>query len=252
MSIVLSNVSFAYPTFEPVLRGLDLSISSGESVLLVGQNGAGKSTVLKLLNGILKPTEGTVLINSLDTVQTPTATLASHIAVTFQNPADQIFASTVRDEVRFGPKTLRRPDFERLTDSALGLFHLQQFGSRHPYDLPVALRKLVTLASAVATDALILAFDEPSASLGQTERAILQSAFDTLRRQKKTLLVVSHDFDLFLSETTKLVTLGNSRILHVGAPTDIVMDPQVAAQARVKLSTPLRLQRIVSASGLES
>ncbi len=247
MSISISNVSFAYSTSQPVLRSLDLSISDGECVLLIGQNGAGKSTLLKLLNGILKPTEGTVTVNSRDTAHTPTAGLAAHIAVTFQNPADQIFASSVRAEVRFGPKTLGRPDHERLTDFALGLFHLRECADRHPYDLPLAQRKLVTLASAVATDAPILAFDEPSASLGQTERPILRAAFDTVRRHNRTLLVVSHDFDLFLAQTTKLVALGDSRFIHVATASDLVDDPRIAAQSRVQRSIPLRLQKIVTA-----
>ncbi len=153
MSIRLDNMSFGYSEKALTLQDLNLTIERGEFVLMVGPNGAGKSTILRLLNGILKPGSGTVTIHGLDTRLTPTPVLASHIAVTFQNPADQLFAATVRNEILFGPRVLRRENPARLADQSIELLGLRKFAAKHPYELSPAHLKRRTGALAVATDA---------------------------------------------------------------------------------------------------
>lgn len=242
MSIAFDNVSFSYSSDQRVLRDVNLSIADGEFVLIVGQNGAGKSTLLKLLNGILKPSTGTVTVNSMNTNRTRTADLAAHVAVTFQNPADQIFATNVRDEIRFGPKTLRRANPERLTDDCIDLFEFGFCADKHPYDLSPAMRKLLTIASAVATATPILAFDEPTASLSQLERLIFLRVMAKLRSENHTLLIVSHDLDFFIHETTRLVVLNEGKIIHIGSPVDLNNNRQLAKSAGLKVPLALRLQ----------
>jgi energy-coupling factor transporter ATP-binding protein EcfA2 len=248
MSIRVNNMSFRYSEEALTLDGLNLTIEQGEFVLMAGPNGAGKSTILKLLNGILKPGSGTITIDNLDTRVTPTAALASLIAVTFQNPADQIFAATVRNEILFGPKILRRPNPARLADKSIELFCLGEYASNHPYDLSPAHRKLLTVASAVATDTPILAFDEPTASLSQPERLILLNALNELKREKRTLLIVSHDFDFFIPEAARLALLNAGRIIHIGSPHDLVSKPQLAKAAGMDIPLSFRIQRIAEAS----
>jgi energy-coupling factor transport system ATP-binding protein len=247
MSIRLTNLEFGYSEETPVLHGINLDVAEGEFVLLVGPNGTGKSTLLKLLNGILKPGSGTVSIDGLDTRTTAIPELAAHIAVTFQNPSDQIFAATIREEILFGPKTLRRSNPEQLADESMELFQLSTYALKHPYDLSSAHRKLLTIASAAATDAPILAFDEPTASLSQPERSILLRAMYELKRRKRTLLIVSHDLDFFVPEATMLVVLNEGSIRHVGKPYDIVNSPRVARSAGMNIPLPLRIQRIAAA-----
>jgi energy-coupling factor transporter ATP-binding protein EcfA2 len=247
MSIRLSNMSFRYSEEALTLDGLNLTIEQGDFVLMAGPNGAGKSTILKLLNGILKPGSGTITIDTLDTRVTPTAALASLIAVTFQNPVDQIFAATVRNEIMFGPKLLRRANPAKLTDKCIELFGLEQYASNHPYDLSPAHRKLLTVASAVATDTPILAFDEPTTSLSQPERLILLNALNELKREKRTLLIVSHDLDFFIPEATRLALLNDGRIIHIGSPHDLVSKPQLAKSAGLDIPLSFRIQRIAEA-----
>jgi energy-coupling factor transport system ATP-binding protein len=242
MSLILENLTFGYSTDQPVLHNLSLSMADGEFVLLMGQNGAGKSTLLKLLNGILKPTAGWVTVNGLDTRQVPTHALASHIAVTFQNPADQIFASTVAAEIAYGAKTLRRQSPAQLAESAARLLGLEQNLSRHPYDLSLAHRKLLTVASAVAMDSPILAFDEPSASLSQPERLVLLRALESLRQSGKTLLIVSHDLDLFIPVMSRIVVLAGGTILHDGRSEDFLREPRLARSVALTVPLVLRLQ----------
>lgn len=249
MSIRLNDVNFGYSREGMTLHGVTLTVEPGDFVLLIGPNGAGKSTLLKLLNGILKPASGIVSVDDLDTRTTTIPVLASHIAVTFQNPEDQIFASTIRDEILFGPTILRRPNPTRLANEAIELFQFGNVSARHPYDLSSAHRKLLTLASAVATDSPILAFDEPTASLSQPERNILLQALRELKRRKRTLLMVSHDLQFFVAEASKLMVLNEGTIHHEGKPYDLVNNPRLAKLAGMRIPLSLRIQTIADAGG---
>ncbi|MBI4418495.1 MAG: ABC transporter ATP-binding protein, partial [Ignavibacteriales bacterium] len=181
----------------------------------IGPNGAGKSTLLRLLNGLLKPSAGAVTVEGLDTRDVPTARLAAKIAVTFQHPADQIFSSTVLGEVRYGPRNLGRSDPDGNARRALELFDLDQYSSAHPYDLPPSLRRLLTIASAVAMGSPFLAFDEPSVHLTQPERMVFLRVLRQLGSEGRTFIIVSHDLEYFLPICTKVVVMegGTARVL---------------------------------------
>lgn len=205
MSIVLESVQFGYGGADPVLRGAHCEIGEGEFVLITGRNGAGKSTMLRLFNGLLRPVSGRVLVNGVDTRTTTTAALAAHIAVTFQHPSDQLFASTVFGEARYGPRNLGRPDPDADARHALELFGLAPFSALHPYDLHPAHRRLLTIASAAAMGSPFLAFDEPSVHLSQPERRIALRALKELKSENRTMIVVSHDERFFRPLSTSVL-----------------------------------------------
>ena len=244
MILHLDTVSFGYTKDRLVLYDVSLSVDQGEFLVITGPNGAGKSTILKLFNGILKPTSGTVTVDALDTQTTTTSTLASHIAVTFQNPSDQIFSSSVRGEIAFGPNILGRPNADELVDRSMDLLGLKPYESKHPYDLSAAHRRLLTIASAVATDAPILAFDEPTTSLSQPERLILMQAFKALAEKERTLIVVSHDLEFFVPIMTRLIALKHGNIVHTGAPQDLLNIPSLADRAGITIPLSLRIQQM--------
>ena len=245
MKITLDNVGFSYPSGAAVLNGLSLEILAGEFVLVVGRNGAGKSTLLKLLNGILRPTSGSVTVAGHPTGSTPTATLAHHACVTFQNPADQIFAPTVFDEVAFAPRNLKHPNLQSLVGEALALCHLEPFKDHHPYDLPLAQRKLLTVASALASGAPFLAFDEPSAGLSQIEHHALEGIVKTLTARGVGFMVVSHDLSLFFRYATRVVVLEGGRCTFSGGVSELMQHEGVLRRAGLRLPVPLRIGRML-------
>lgn len=239
----LENVSYSYAGGTTALRDISFTAGAEDLVLIVGHNGAGKSTLLKLLNGILKPTKGTITVNGLITHEHPTSRLAAEIAVTFQNPADQIFASTVREEVAFGAKNLRRTQRWETIEHAMTLFGLREIQALHPYDLPLSQRKLLTLASAVAMGSPILAFDEPSAGLSLPERLMLTQALQTLVRNDRLLLVISHDLDLFLPLATRVLAFHHGRLLFDGTPRSFLEDSRIVRASELRLPLLMRLRK---------
>jgi energy-coupling factor transporter ATP-binding protein EcfA2 len=244
MSIEFQNVSFHYHDDHAVLTNLSFVVEPGAFLLVIGQNGVGKSTLLKLINGILKPTSGQVIVGGLDTAIHPTSLLAGEVCVTFQNPSDQIFAPSVRQEVMFAPRNLRRTNVEDLVSNALTLCSLDSVSSHHPYDLPAPQRRLLTVASAISSGSPFLAFDEPSAGLSQIERVVLERLLTELKRARRGFVVVSHDLGLFLRYASQVLVLSGGRNIFFGKPEELLEREGFLRKAGLKLPLPLRLRRM--------
>jgi energy-coupling factor transporter ATP-binding protein EcfA2 len=246
MNIEFKNVSFHYQDDHEVLDRLSFVVEPGAFLLVIGQNGVGKSTLLKLMNGILKPTSGQAFIGELDTALHATSRLAAEICVTFQNPADQIFAPSVHQEVAFAPRNLKRPNVDELVSQALSLCSLDSVSSHHPYDLPAPQRRLLTIASAIASGAPFLAFDEPSAGLSQIERNVLERLLEKLKRDGRGFIVVSHDLALFLRYASHVLVLSEGRNIFFGNPEVLLEREGYLRKAGLKLPLPLRLKRMAA------
>ena len=149
MKIEIKELHHTYPAGVKAIRDVSLTIEPGERVGIVGQNGAGKTTLVKHLNGLLQPTEGTVLIGGWNTKEHAVAELASRVGYVFQNPDEQLFTKNVHDEVSFGPKNLGFPleKVEELVNDALTLTELTKEKDTNPYDLSPTWRKMVAIAS---------------------------------------------------------------------------------------------------------
>ena len=120
--IEFKDVSFQYPNGFSAVENVSFEINEGEAIAIIGQNGAGKTTTVKMINGILKPTHGTVLIDGMDTKDYTTAQLSKIAGYVFQNPDDQIFHNNVEDEIRFGPKNV---DYQNKCRKIRIIFHFQ-------------------------------------------------------------------------------------------------------------------------------
>ncbi|MEK6572576.1 MAG: ABC transporter ATP-binding protein [Bacteroidota bacterium] len=255
MRIRITNLHHVYGGAVEALRGINLSIQDGEAVLLLGHNGAGKSTLVKHLNGILKPTSGDVFIGETNTKSHEVSDLAHYVALSFQNPDDQIFSSTVLDEVTFGPRNLAKQNFAELADEALHLLGLADIAASHPYDLHPSKRKMLTIASAIAMDTPIVAFDEPTAGFDMRQRGILGQALERLKERKKTVLLVSHDIDYSLEFCDSIVLMDRGRVTFHGNKLDFADRPDARELLRNSgLSLPIlwRMSRAIGMKGAPS
>lgn len=213
-SVVVENVSFAYPGGAEAVRDLSLEISSGESVALVGANGSGKTTLAKHFIGLLRPNVGRVLLDGAETRDIPIQTLAQTIGFAFQDPGDQLFERTVEREVSFGPRQLGNEPAATaaLVDAALAMTDLTAERLTNPYDLDRSIRKLVTLAGVLAMDPGLLVLDEPTT--GQDPEAVerVGRIVEAMQHAGRTILAVTHDLAFAERWFDRIVVMDSGRV----------------------------------------
>jgi energy-coupling factor transport system ATP-binding protein len=236
MRLEVLEACFRYPTGVLALDTISLSVGSGEAVALIGENGAGKTTLAKLLNGLLRPTGGSVRVGDLDTRQHTPARLSRFVAFVFQNPDDQLFARTVRDEVGFGPRNQKigKAEAQARVEQALQDVGLAAAAEQHPYDLTAPERKRVALAAALAMQAPVLILDEPTIGQDADGVARLGALVDRLHAEGRTLIAITHDLDFCLEHFERVVVLAGGRILADGAATDVLRRADLLRQAQVE------------------
>jgi energy-coupling factor transport system ATP-binding protein len=206
--ISVEDVWFSYDTEVMALQGVSLKIGKGETIALIGQNGGGKTTLAKHFNGLLKPTKGRVMVNNVDTKSTSVNKLAFIVGYVFQNPAHQIFSSTVRDEVSFGPRNARLSEEEiaRRTAEAIEKVGLNGFEDTHPYDLDYGKQKLLTVASIISMRPEVYCLDEPTTGQDHRGRWKVAELIRKLNESGATVIVITHDMR-FVAEVVKRVIL---------------------------------------------
>jgi len=232
--ITFDAVRFAYPALEtPALDGVSLEIARASVVGISGQNGSGKTTLVKLVNGLLRPDAGRVTVDGLDAARARVRELAAHAALAFQNPTHQLFASTVADELAFGPRNLGVEEDEVLARVSLAASRLGLSGvlDRHPYRLGAAGRKLVSVASVLTMQTPVVVLDEPTT--GQDHRTVrtLAELICELRGAGVTVLVVAHDMAFHAEVADRLVVLDRGRVIAEGAPRTVFADGALMARA---------------------
>jgi energy-coupling factor transport system ATP-binding protein len=220
LPLEFDGVSFTYPDGTRALDGVSLRIGPGERLALSGQNASGKSTLVRHLVGLLRPTHGRVLVDGVDAAKLHVAELALRVGLAFQDPDRQIFAGHVRAEVAFGARNLgaRGADLERAVDDALRAVGLDAEGGTNPYDLGHSRRKLLTVASVLAMRTPVVILDEPTT--GQDARGIarVQAIVTALAAEGRTVIAVSHDMRFVAQTFERVVVLHAGRIILDGTP----------------------------------
>jgi energy-coupling factor transport system ATP-binding protein len=234
--VELENVFFSYPNGHPALEGVTLSIDAGESVAIVGQNGAGKSTLVKLINGLTKPTSGRVLIDGVDTRSRTAAQTARHVGFVFQNPDEQIFNSTIRKEIAFALKRLKldENEIEHRVEEAARLTGLASKLGANPYDLPLSVRKFVTMAAVIAADAEVMIFDEPTAGQDLAGLNRISRVIRALQKRGKALITITHDMEFVAKSFERTIVMANREMLLDGPTDSIFYDRPAMRRARLK------------------
>ena len=221
--IEFQDVSFHYPNGFLANEGLNLKVRPGERVAIIGQNGAGKSTAAKMMNGLYKPTQGKVLVNGVDTREKTTAQIARMVGYVFQNPDEQIFNSTVIKEIEYMPRYFHLPEEEikARTDEVLSLTGLKDCRDMNPFDISYSTRKFVTIAAVLATKPLYTIWDEPTAGQDCKHTAILREILDYLQERGVGVVVITHDMDFVVNTFDRIVVMANKHIIADGTPAEI-------------------------------
>ena len=221
MPIILENVSFSYsrktPLETPALRDINLRIEKGEFVGILGEKGAGKSTLIKIFNGLLKPETGTVRVDGLD----PSSREAKRrIGMVFQQAADQLFCRTVYEEIAFGPLNFgysKKETEERIYEALEAVSLDRAMLSRDPFSLSGGEMQRVALASALALRPDYLVLDEPITGLDPVGKKEILEALQKIKDRGTAVITVTHNLKGFFPLLERIVLIREGRIAFQGS-----------------------------------
>lgn len=218
--LTISGLSFSYPDQPEVLRGIDLTIMTGERVGLIGPNGAGKTTLFLLSCGILRPDAGEIRLAGEPLME---RAFDPRIALVFQKSDDQLFCPTVREDIAFGPENMGLPPAEiqaRVT-AALKAVGGENLAERPVHHLSEGEKRLVAIAGVLAMEPELIIYDEPSAGLDIRSRRRLIAL---LKKSRKSCLIAAHDLELILEVCDRVLLLDRGQIVADGPPRRIMAD----------------------------
>ncbi len=250
--IEAENVHYSYPNKVEALKGISLSIKDGEFVAIMGQNGAGKSTFVKHFNGLLKPSQGTVRIDGVETTKSSVASLARNVGFVFQNPDHQLFSETVEEEISFALKNFgfEPKVIENRVTWALNLLSLTQYRKTSPFLLSGGERKRVALASVLAWNPKTLILDEPTIGQDHEQKEKLRQFIMQMQSQGKTVVTVTHDVEFVAECNPRVVLMKEGKVVADGVGREILTDPKMLELSSIVLPQIAQVFTKLSALGL--
>lgn len=231
--IEFKNVSASYDGELAVLNDVSFTVNNGDFVAFVGTNGAGKSTTMRLVNGLLKPTSGEVLIDGVPTTSLKTSELARRIGFLFQNPDRQICCNTVREELMFGFKALGEEgsEAEARVDAMIERFGFD--ADAEPYLLNRGTRQLLALASIIVLAPPTIILDEPTTGLDFRERVKVMDVVRELNENGTTVIMVCHDMEVVGDFARRVIAMTAGRVVADGPTFEVLRDGRVLKEAHI-------------------
>lgn len=230
----IEKLNFAYPDGHIAIRDISLNIQDGESIALVGANGAGKSSLFKLIIGISDIKEGIISVGDLAVNKKTLKDIRKRVGMVFQNPDDQLFMTKVYDDIAFGPRNelLDEQEVEVRVSDALKTLGIEHLRDRMPHRLSGGEKRVIAIASVLSMKPEIILFDEPTSFLDPQAR---RNVIKTLDQLKMTKIIATHDLDMALDICDRVIILHHGSIFADGKVNDILLDENLLTQCHLEL-----------------
>ncbi|WP_042357180.1 energy-coupling factor ABC transporter ATP-binding protein [Bacillus rubiinfantis] len=237
--IDVSGLHFTYPDGHQAIKKISFTIHQGESVGIIGANGAGKSTLLMLLMGVLLPDEGQIFVGDVQLAKKNFPIIRQQIGMVFQDPDDQLFMTSVYDDVAFGPRNYRlsEAEVEQRVTRALELVGIPHLRDKAPFKLSGGEKKAAAIASVLSMQPEVLIMDEPTAALDPQARRRLLTLLNSFQHTK---IITSHDLDMVLETCSRIIIIKEGQIAADGPVKGILGNEQLLEDCGLEL--PFSLQ----------
>lgn len=235
----VKNLKYSYSNGKEAVSDISFKIYHGEAVGIIGANGAGKSTLLLLLMGILHPQEGQVCIGEVKMTSKTLPSIRQRIGMVFQDSNNQLFMTSVYDDVAFGPRNsgLSEDEVEQRVQHALEQVGIEHLKERAPYQLSEGEKRAASIATVLSMQPDILVMDEPTSSLDpQSRRRFIK----LIKEFKHTRIITSHDLDMVYDTCERIIVLKNGLVAAEGSTESILRDEKLLRECGLEL--PLGLQ----------
>nr|WP_184079851.1 ABC transporter ATP-binding protein [Nocardiopsis mwathae] len=247
------DLTFGYDDAEPVFTGLTVEVRPGEVLAVLGPNGGGKTTLLRLLSGSLRPRSGQILLDGTGVPQSRRGIggLRRRVQLVFQDPDDQLFSASVRQDVSFGPlnQGLDAEAVRERVDRALHALDITALADQPTHLLSYGQRKRVVLAGAVAMRPSVLVLDEPTAGLDPAGVEAMLATLEGLRAAGTTLVVSTHEVDLAYRWADRALVIDRG-LLGSGPVREVLDDTALLAAARLRPAWGPAVGRALRTAGL--
>jgi len=221
--IQIQNLHHHYPDGTRALKGIDLTVSDGEFLLICGPNGSGKTTLIRIISGLLKPTTGSVQVNGLDPIR-DSREVRRLVGMVFQDPDNQIVGETVREDVAFGPENLGLAvgEITERVDWSLQVMGLKDLSEKPCYLLSGGEKRRLAIAGVLAMKPKMILFDEPFSFLDYPGiQEVLKHMVD-LHRKGHTLVVSTHDVEKVIAHVDRIAILNGGEMKVAGSSEEIL------------------------------
>ncbi len=254
MSLIeVKNVSFSYDKSVKAVNNLSLSVNAGEFISVIGHNGSGKSTLAKLLNGLLKPTEGSVVVDGLDSAKKQNLfEIRKRVGVVFQNPDNQLVASIVEDDVAFGAENLglKREEIKERIEFALEAVDMLGYRKSTPSAMSGGQKQRIAIAGVLALKPQVLVLDESTAMLDPRGRQEVMSVVEKLNKEQKTTVISITHYMEEVVNSDRVFVMNNGEIVKEGTPKEIFADREFLEDVGLELPPARRIANALKGAGL--
>ncbi len=248
------NLTHVYRGKIKALDSVNFETKPGERIAIIGANGAGKSTLFKHFNGILKPTSGDVLIKGESISSKNILEVRKTVGLVFQDPDDQIFAPTVKQDVAFGPMNLglSPEEIEKRVRESLETVRLTGFEERAPHHLSTGEKKKVAIAGILAMKPEVLVLDEPTAGLDPGGAMRLINLINEMNRYLGiTTIIATHEVDIVPLLADRVCIMSMGKIIGEGTPLEIFSSPELIKKTHLRLPIVAQLMEMLQEEGVD-
>lgn len=248
------NLSFTYPDGTQALKNINIEIEKGEKVAIIGPNGAGKSTLFSHFNGLTEPTSGCVKIEDkpISFEKDELLKVRQKVGIVFQDPNDQLFAPTVKEDIAFGPMNLglSYDEVEKRVEDALKMVGMENYEDKTPHHLSGGQQKRIAIAGIIAMKPELMILDEPTAGLDPDSVEKVLNIMNQLNEEGMTLIISSHDIDMISKYADKIFVLYNGEIIESGNKNKIFSDMELLKKAHLRTPITTEILYNLKESGL--
>lgn len=236
--VAFENISVGYRAVkgksELTFNDFNLAIHHGEKIALIGSNGAGKSTMMKLMTGLIKPSQGEVKLRGKSTKKMSPETMAKCISMVYQNPEEMFIKDSIEADIAYAMKVRKMPDWEERTKQLLERFNLTHLKERDGRLLSGGQMRRASLAIGIALNPSILLLDEPTANLDIATRHEIMRTLSDLKDMTETVMIATHDMQLVCQWAERIIVLCQGQIIADGSRDEIFSNPKMMQQVGIR------------------
>ncbi|MEF9893279.1 MAG: energy-coupling factor transporter ATPase [Anaerorhabdus sp.] len=251
--ITVKNLDFSYDNETMAVHGVSFSIEKGSYTTIVGHNGSGKSTIAKLLLGLLEKKSGEIFIDDLPLTQENLQKIRSKIGIVFQNPDNQFIGSTVRDDIAFGLENHQVPqqEMDPIIDEFAKKVKMTEFLNSEPIKLSGGQKQRVAIAGVLAMKPEILIFDEATSMLDPQGKDEIKKVIHDLHEDSTiTIISITHDIEE-VAKSDDVIVMDKGKVVLTGKPEEILLKEKQLISMKLDIPFSLKLQKALKTNGIK-